>query len=275
MNHSEILQSTDNIKVIIACHKKCEVPSDPAYIPVHVGAEGKSSIGFTPDNTGDNISTKNKYISEMTGIYWAWKNLDCDYLGAVHYSRYLAMRGKFGTASLGEALTGEQIRQLLSKYRIILPSRRKYYIETIYSHYDHTVDGSHLDITRDIISSNCPEYLAGFDEVMSRTWGHLFNMFIMPKELAGEYCGWVFPILFELEARLDLSDKSLFDSRRIGSVGEHMLDVWLYRKLEEGEIKPEEIHEVPYIYTRKINWFKKVTAFLAAKFFHRKYTKSF
>ena len=275
MNSSELIPSTERIKIIVACHKKCEVPSDPVYFPVHVGAEGKPSIGFTPDNTGDNISNKNHLISEMTGMYWAWKNLDCDYLGVVHYSRYLAMRGKFGTASLDEVLSGDQIRQLLSKYRIILPARRKYYIETIYSHYDHTVDGTHLDITREIISRNCPEYLEGFDEVMRRTWGHLFNMFIMPKDLAGEYCGWVFPLLFELEEKLDMSNKSVFDSRRIGSVGEHMLDVWLYRQLAEGKVRPEEIHEVPYIYTRRINWFRKAGGFLMAKFFHRKYTKSF
>ena len=264
-----------NIKIIIACHKKCEVPSDPVYFPVHVGAEGKESIGFTPDNTGDNISTKNNKISELTGLYWAWKNLPCDYLGLVHYSRYFAARSHFGTASLSDVLTSEQATQLLSRYRVILPKRRKYYVETMYSHYAHTLDGTHLDITREIVSKRCPEYLKSFDEVMGRTWGHMFNMFIMTKPLADEYCGWLFPLLFELEEKIDMSTKSLFDSRRIGSVAELMLDVWLGRQFEEGNIKPEDIHEVPYIYTRKINWFKKVTGFLMAKFFHRKYTKSF
>ena len=264
-----------NIKIIIACHKKCEVPSDPVYFPVHVGAEGKESIGFTPDNTGDNISTKNNKISELTGLYWAWKNLSCDYIGLVHYSRYLAARSKFGTASLDDVLKGEQVRQLLSRYKILLPKRRKYYIETMYSHYDHTLDGTHLDVTREIIAQRCPEYLKSFDEVMRRRWGHMFNMFIMTRPLADEYCEWLFPLLFELEEKIDMSSKSLFDSRRIGSVAELMLDVWLGSQLEIGNIKREDIHEVPYIYTRKINWFKKVTGFLMAKFFHRKYTKSF
>lgn len=264
-----------NIQIIIACHKKCEVPSDPVYFPVHVGAEGKDSIGFTPDNSGDNISTKNNKISELTGLYWAWKNLPCDYLGLVHYSRYFAARSHFGTASLSDVLTREQAEQLLSRYRVILPKRRKYYIETMYSHYAHTIDGSHLDITREIISRQCPEYLKSFDEVMGRTCGHMFNMFIMSRPLADEYCAWLFPLLFEVEEKIDMNSKSLFDSRRVGSVAELMLDVWLGRQLEAGSINREDIHEVPYIYTRKINWFKKVTGFLMAKFFHRKYTKSF
>ena len=145
----------------------------------------------------------------------------------------------------------------------------------MYSHYSHTLDGTHLDVTREIIAQRCPEYLNSFDEVMRRRWGHMFNMFIMTRPLADEYCAWLFPLLFELEEKIDMSSKSLFDSRRIGSVAELMLDVWLGRQLEIGNIKREDIHEVPYIYTRKINWFKKVTGFLMAKFFHRKYTKSF
>ena len=264
-----------DIKIIIACHKKCNVPSDTVYFPVHVGAEGKEPIGFTPDNTGDNISTQNNMISELTGLYWAWKNLSCGYIGLVHYSRYLAMHPKFGTSSVNDALTGEQIRHMLTANKIILPRRRKYYIETLYSHYAHTADGSHLDTAREVISLKCPEYLKSFDEVMGRTWGHIFNMFIMSRPLADEYCEWLFPILFELEERIDMSNKSVFDSRRIGSVAEHMIDVWLGRQLETGRISAHDIHEVPYIYTRRINWFRKAGGFLAAKFFHRKYTKSF
>ena len=48
-----------DIKILIACHKKYDVPSDQIYFPVHVGAAGKESIGFTTDCTGDNISAKN------------------------------------------------------------------------------------------------------------------------------------------------------------------------------------------------------------------------
>lgn len=28
----------------------------------------------------------------MTAIYWAWKNLKADYIGLVHYRRYLGMK---------------------------------------------------------------------------------------------------------------------------------------------------------------------------------------
>ena len=81
-----------SIKIIVAAHKKYWMPTAPVYLPVHVGAEGKAAIGYTPDNTGDNISIKNPHFCELTGLYWAWKNLDADYLGLVHYRRYFTRK---------------------------------------------------------------------------------------------------------------------------------------------------------------------------------------
>lgn len=59
-----------DIKIVIAAHKKYWMPNDPMYVPVHVGAEGKATIGYVGDNTGDNISGKNNMYRELTGMYW-------------------------------------------------------------------------------------------------------------------------------------------------------------------------------------------------------------
>ena len=93
-----------NIKIIVATHKKYWMPSDGIYLPVHVGAEGKFDdkgepldLGYTKDNTGDNISDKNKQFCELTGLYWAWKNLgEADYIGLAHYRRHFTVKGKKG-----------------------------------------------------------------------------------------------------------------------------------------------------------------------------------
>ena len=34
-----------DIKIIIATHKKYEMPKEKMYIPVHVGADGKDDLG--------------------------------------------------------------------------------------------------------------------------------------------------------------------------------------------------------------------------------------
>ena len=83
-----------DIKVIIAAHKKYRMPKDKLYLPIHAGAEGKDDIGFKKDNTGKNISKKNPFFCELTALYWAWKNLDADYIGLVHYRRHLTLKKK-------------------------------------------------------------------------------------------------------------------------------------------------------------------------------------
>ncbi|MBQ3396707.1 MAG: DUF4422 domain-containing protein [Synergistaceae bacterium] len=265
-----------NVKIIIACHKKCDVPEDKnIYFPVHVGAEGKESIGFTPDNTGDNISAKNFMYSELTGLYWAWKNLDCDYLGLIHYRRCFSIHRKFRNASMKDILTPNEVRELLSHHKIIVPQRRKYYIETLYSHYVHTLYANHIDITREIIAAEFPEYIESFDIVMRRTWGFFFNMYIMPKTLSDEYCSWLFRILFMLEKKVSTAGMNAFDMRYPGRISECLFNVWLNFIIQNGKVNERDIFEVPYIYTGKINWPKKITSFLMAKFFNRKYKKSF
>ena len=90
-----------DIKVIIATHKKYRMPEDKLYLPLHVGAEGKTDeegnpldLGYQKDNTGENISELNPSFCELTGLYWAWKNLDADYVGLAHYRRHFMGKGK-------------------------------------------------------------------------------------------------------------------------------------------------------------------------------------
>lgn len=68
------------------------MPDDKIYMPLHVGREGKSDLGYQGDNTGDNISLKNANYCELTGLYWAWKNLNADYIGLVHYEGILLIK---------------------------------------------------------------------------------------------------------------------------------------------------------------------------------------
>ncbi len=256
-----------DIKIIIATHKKYQMPTDDMYLPLHVGKDGKDDLGYQGDNTKDNISNKNPYFCELTGLYWAWKNLKNDYLGLVHYRRYFASK-KRKRDKFQSILKRKELEQYLSNYNIIVPKKRKYYIETIYNHYKHTLNIETLDETIKIINEKYPEYKKSVNKVMNRRYMHAFNMFIMKKEYIDEYCEWLFDILFELEKRMKSVKYNAFHSRFYGRVSELLLDVWL-------DYKEYKFKEVPFIYMEKINWFKKGTSFLKAKFFGEKYEKSF
>lgn len=260
-----------NIKVIVATHKKYQMPKDIVYVPVQVGSEGKENLGYTRDNEGENISVKNPYFCELTGLYWAWKNLDCEYIGLAHYRRHFSGSKtipKEENKKFDYILSKENIEKILENTDIILPKKRKYYIENLYSHYAHTMHIEPLDETRNIIQEKYPEYIQEFDKLHKRTSAHMFNMFIMKKEVLNKYCEWLFDILFELEKRIDPKQYDAFHARYPGRISELLLDVWINtNKLSYDEVKLMDMQNV--------NWLKKGTSFLMAKFTGKKYGKSF
>lgn len=268
------MDNTYQAKIVIATHKKYQMPGNKLYIPLHVGAEGKElDFGYVKDNTGDNISKLNASFCELTGLYWAWKNLDADYIGLVHYRRYFSMKKKKDVWN--SILTYEELEPYLGKIKVFTPDKRKYYIETLYSHYKHTHYSSQLDETRKIISEKYPEYIKSYDRVIKRRYGYMFNMMIMEKIFLDSYCTWLFDILFELKKRINMSGLSGFQGRFYGRVSEIIFNVWLDYQIRNGNLNKKQTKEIPCIHIGKVNWRKKGTAFLKAKFFGEKYKESF
>lgn len=258
------------VKIIVAAHKPYTMPTDEIYLPVHVGAAGKDSIGYTRDDSGKNISTKNPYFCELTGLYWAVKNLDADYIGLVHYRRYFSNAKHLKTEGekFENVLSGKEIDKLLDEADIIFPKKRNYYIENLYDHYKHTMFVEPLDIAGEIIAEKYPEYSAEFEKLHTRRAAHMFNMCVMKREILEEYCDWLFDILFELEKRVDASQYSDFHKRFYGRVSELLLDVYT-------NTRGLKYVEAPVVDMQRINWLKKGTAFLSAKFTGKKYEASF
>ena len=264
-----------SVTVIIAAHKKYQMPTDAMYLPVHVGAAGKDSIeDYQRDDEGENISDLNPYFCELTGLYWAWKNLKSDYIGLTHYRRHFSSNPRSKDA-WSSVLKKNDIKNDLGNIKVFVPNKRRYYIETLYSHYDHTHHIFQLDETRKIIEEQCPEYLGSFDKAVNQRWGYMFNMMIMERGLFNNYCSWLFDILFELRKRLGEDGLTPFHSRYYGRISEIIFNVWLLEQQKNGKIKSSEVKEVPLIHMEKINWWKKGGAFLKAKFMGKKYSGSF
>ncbi len=249
-----------NIQIIVAAHKKYRMPSDGIYLPVHVGAEGKQPIpDYTPDNTGDQISAKNKTFCELTGLYWAWKNLDADIIGLDHYRRYMGtLRRIPGKDKYDRLLTAEDIESLLQEHDVILPPKRHYWIETRESQYIHAHHAEDLTCTKHVLLAKYPEYLAAWEWMLGTRSGHICNMFVMTRERFDEYCSWLFDVLFEVEARLDISEYSPKDQRVFGYLGERLLDVWI-------RTKGLRYVEVPMITVEKQHWVRKGISFIKRK----------
>lgn len=96
----------------------------------------------------------------------------------------------------------------------------------------------------------------------------MFNMMIMKKNIMDSYCEWLFPILSELEKKIDSSGYSTFQARYYGRVSEILINVWI----EKNKYK---YYTCPTVNIEKLDWNRKIKSFINAKFRGIKYDSSF
>lgn len=247
----------EKIRILVATHKKYWFPKMDLYMPIELGRCIKSKnnniiSNIIGDNIGDNISVKQPYYSELTALYWGWKNLDCDYLGINHYRRYFKKNSNsFFRDPKKDIFTDKDFRNILEKTDVILPKKRNYYFINRFQHYKYQHDIQDLLKCREIIQEFYPEYLNCFDKEMCKKSGHICNMFVMKKEILDVYCEWLFSILFKLENKINLRGRNEYQQRVLGYIAERLLDVWLTK----NSIK---YLEVDYINIEGFNICKKI-----------------
>lgn len=248
---------SSSVRIVVATHKAAFMPQDELYLPMQAGRSLHPALaGIIGDDTGDNISNKNESYCELTCLYWAWKNLREDYIGLCHYRRYFAA-SRIGSKT-ERILTAAATMEQLAAAPVILPAPRCYYIESTYSHYAHAHHIRDLDTVRVTLSVHYPDYIAAFDEVMHRTWGHRFNMLVMRRDILDAYCTWLFDVLARVEAIADTTSYTAYDKRLCGFLGERLLDVWI----EKNHIP---YSEVPVVNMENQHWPSKICRFLWRK----------
>ena len=115
-------------RIYVMTHKEYVKPEDDMYISLHVGKALGNDFGDVGDDTGDNISEKNRNYCELTGMYWLWKNVKCDIVGICHYRRYFVVDEDF--------IKKDYIESVLSEYDIIVPGSAMTPGETVGKHYE-------------------------------------------------------------------------------------------------------------------------------------------
>ena len=197
---------------IYSIHYKSDnqiVLNDQNYINVWAGKnDSVNKTVLVGDDSGDNISAKNKYYSELTGLYWVWKNTNQEITGCCHYRRfftanaepfhyklkrnlyYLAgiWKKRYGliyTSNLdkwrSQILSADEIISILKDYEAIMPVRRKLKCSVV-EHYDRYHDINDLMLIKEILKKDYPKYLASFDKTMNKKRLFANNMFILNHE---------------------------------------------------------------------------------------------
>ncbi len=174
------------------------------------------------DNTGDNISAKNRQYCELTGLYWIWKHCDSDYIGISHYRR----RFDFSKDVV------VQLKEMQADVIVTVPVINTFGVGTQYciTHSDRD-----WEILREEIHYRSPDYDESFNKVEGQIYFHAYNMFIMRKDILGKFCNWMFPILFACEERIGIKEDA-YQNRFPGFLSERMLNVFLYKHKSEYSI---------------------------------------
>lgn len=213
--------------IYVVSHKHCHIPNRDAYKGIAVGSLSKKPPkGFISDQVGDNISHKNPSYCELTAIYWIWKNdVRSDIIGIEHYSRLFTQ-----VDNRTKIIKTEDISQLLQKYDLLLPEKRSWNRSVAENYYKGGMGKEKdLDITKQVIAKLEPEYLSAFQKVMNGKSAFYCNMFILKRPLFNSYCQWLFPILEEIEKKIDVTDYTTAEKRVIGYLSELLLNVWVVK----------------------------------------------
>ncbi|MBQ4284557.1 MAG: DUF4422 domain-containing protein [Lachnospira sp.] len=218
-------------RIYVMTHKEYVKPEDDMYISLHVGKALGNDFGYVGDDTGDNISEKNRNYCELTGMYWLWKNVKCDIVGICHYRRYFVVDEDF--------IKKDYIESVLSEYDIIVPGSAMTPGETVGKHYEKEHYWKDMQLCRDVIGEKYPEYLDAFDLCMNCNMFSVGNMVITKKEIYDEYCQWLFDVLFEVEKRCDISEYDTFQARIYGFLSERLFRVWMLNR--KYRIREEEM----------------------------------
>lgn len=238
---------------IFVCHTSGKInmqPKNPNYIHMIGGAalcNDNIQDGLTGDNTGDNISIKNRSYCELTVQYWAWKNVDLDYYGFCHYRRFFSFNPPenqvpdnfanvtfdfFEKKALNQIIfEPEEVIAKMDASPIAMTTPfnvRNLDVSNVYEQYATTefLHKKDFDILLDVIHEFSPQFDEATRECIK---GHIVfpcNMFIMKKELFFRYCEWLFPVLQECERRIDFSNYDIDELRFIGHLGERCLGIF-------------------------------------------------
>ena len=196
---------------------------DPVYVTsVQVGASF-ADIRMTEciDNQGENISEKNGDYSELTGLYWIWKNKikrqDDTYYGLAHYRRFL------------ELSEDDLLRLADNDIDVVLPYPMPYE-PNIEAHHLRYLSDSEWDAVLHALEELQPDYSRAFKDILNQEYFYNYNVILAKKDVIDDYCSWLFPLLFRIEENND-PNKEKEPNRYMGYVGETLETLYfMYNK---------------------------------------------
>ncbi len=166
----------------------------PGWVePIQVGASlCRERVAKLLDCDGENISDKNVNYSELTALYWIWKNCltpqtdDEEYFGLSHYRRIL------------ELSEDDVLRLGSNQVDVVLPYPMPYEPDIEEHHKRYLADWDWQALLT-ALEELQPEYAKALPEILRQQYFYNYNIILARKKVLKDYCSWLFPILERME----------------------------------------------------------------------------
>ena len=176
-------------------------------------------VGDFQDNTGDNISAKNRQYCELTALYWIWKNQKADYYGLEHYRRAFTL----SDSEIMEILSQGVDAIIPQKVVMSLSVEEQYYINACNDTWDIMMD---VLKRRDAFVYQCANI------VFHKNILFPLNMGFFSDKFLNDYCGWLFPILSDVEAICG-EKWDVYQNRYPGFLSERLFTLFYFMNYEK------------------------------------------
>ena len=212
------------------------IPINSGNLAVPVKSEFARKFIKFEDEMKDNISHLNQKLNEMTAIYAYWKNLmkDADYVGHNHYRRLFKIEDLNDIAEY-DVIDAKPIPMLFNMSyftRSPIPNFVSTDIKNGYAICHKIDDWNKMEE----LLKKTPYYVdfEGWNKQKSLT--SPCNMFVMKKKIFEEYCEFIFPMLLDLEQKINLEGRDGYQRRALAFISERLTSLFIYSKKNQGYI---------------------------------------
>jgi len=189
--------------------------------PIQVGtALCEERVANIFDSDGENISGKNGNYSELTALYWIWKNRLVqktandrnEFYGLSHYRRIL------------ELSEDDVLKLVDNDVDVVLPYPMPYE-PNMEAHHERYLKDTDWKALVAAVGELQPGYAGRLPEILGQQYLYNYNIMLARKEVLADYCAWLFPILERTE---NLSEPRGCDrrDRYIGYMGETLATLY-------------------------------------------------
>lgn len=172
------------------------------------------------DNSGDNISDKNRLYSEATVMYWIWKNCKSSWVGIEHYRRHLLVNNMM----------------LNDDIDIIMPTPYICY-PNVKHQFTRFVNDEVFDVVQEAITNLYPEECTEYLKCFEQQYHYPFNLMVAKSEVYNNYCEWAFKITEYIE-KLDIDSCNNF--RVLGYIMEQLTSIYFITNINKLKITHAE-----------------------------------